>query len=181
MFNREYLEKIGKEAKKSNVKDFKKFKNLERIEVERSWEAELVNQVIQNMEIRKELKDRLEANREEKEIIFYTDGSLSRESTRDKVVMGYSVVQVDSTNNEVFRYKGRIENWFSSTRAELVACLVAILVVPNECMVEIRIDSDAAIYAITNCLRNKKTYDWLKTKNNNILQAIKKVCRSKLV
>ena len=140
-----------------------------------------MNQVIQNMKIRKELKDRLEANREEKKIIFYTDGSLSRESTRDKVVMGYSVVQVDSTNNEVFRYKGRIENWFSSTRAELVACLVAVLVVPNECIVEIRIDSDAVIYAITNCLRNEKTCDWLKTKNNNILQAIKKVCRSKLV
>ena len=109
-FNREYLEKIGKEAKKSKVKDFKKFKNLEQIEVESSWEAELVNQVIQNVEIRKELKDRLEANREEKEIIFYTDRSLSRESTRDKVVMGYNVVQVDSTNNKVFRYKGKIEN-----------------------------------------------------------------------
>ena len=37
------------------------------------------------------------------------------------------------------------------------------------------------IYVITNCLRNEKTRDWLKTKNNNILQAIKKVCRSKLV
>ena len=109
-FNREYLEKIGKEAKKSKVEDFKEFKNLERIKVESSWEAELVNQVIKNIEVRKELKDRLEANREEKEIIFYTDSLLSRESTRDKVVMGYSVVQVDSTNNEVFRYKGRIEN-----------------------------------------------------------------------
>src|SRR5437773_11745814 len=117
MFNREYLEKIGKEAKKSNNKDFKKFKNLERIEVESSWEAELVNQVIQNVEIRKELKNRLEANIEEKEIIFYIDGLLSRESTRDKIVMGYSVVQVDSTNNKVFRYKKRIENWFSFTRA----------------------------------------------------------------
>src|SRR6266513_161346 len=125
MFNREYLEKIGKEAKKSNIKDFKKFKNLKRIEVESSWEAEVGNQDIQKVEIKKELKDRLETNREEKKIIFYTDGSLSKESTRDKVVIGYSVVQVDSTNNEVFRYKGRIENWFSSTRAELVAYLVA--------------------------------------------------------
>ena len=69
-----------------------------------------MNQVIQNVEIRKKLKDRLEANREEKEIIFYSDSSLSKESTRDKVVMEYSVVQVDSTNNEVFRYKGRIKN-----------------------------------------------------------------------
>src|SRR5207253_5425034 len=103
------------------VEDFKEFKNLERIEVESSWEAELVNQVVKNIEVRKELKDRLEANREEKEIIFYTDGSLSRDSIRDKAVIGYSIVQVDSTNNKVFRYKERIENWFSSTRAELIA------------------------------------------------------------
>ena len=46
-----------------------------------------MNQVIQNMEIRKELKDRLEANREEKKIIFYIDSLLSRESIRHKVVM----------------------------------------------------------------------------------------------
>ena len=52
-----------------------------------------MNQVIQNVEIRKELKDRLEANREEKEIIFYTDSSLSREDTRDKLIIGYSVIQ----------------------------------------------------------------------------------------
>ena len=96
-------------------------------------------------------------------------------------MIGYSVVQVDSTNNEVFRYKGRIENWFSSTRAELIACLVAVLLVPKRCIVEIRIDSEAAILAITNCLENEKTRDWLKTKNNNILRSIKKVCRSKLV
>src|SRR5438105_7808077 len=133
------------------------------------------------MEVRKELKDRLEANREKKKIIFYMDGSLSREDIRDKAVMGFSVVQVDSTNNEVFRYKGRIENWFSSTRAELIACLVAVLLVPKRCIVEIRIDSEAAILAITNCLENEKTRDWLKTKNNNILRSIKKVCRSKLV
>ena len=114
-FNREYLEKIGKETKKSKVEEFKKFKNLERIEVESSWEAELINQIIQNTEVRKELKDRLEANKREKELVFYTDGSLSREGTRDKSIMRYSIIQVDSTNNVVFRYEKRIENWFSST------------------------------------------------------------------
>ncbi len=109
-FNREYLEKIRKETKKSKVEEFKKFKNLECIEVENSWEAELINQIIQNTEVRKELKDRLEANKREKEIVFYTDGSLGREGTRDKLIMGYSIIQIDSINNVVFRYKGRIEN-----------------------------------------------------------------------
>src|SRR6266487_2984722 len=109
-FNREYLEKIRKETKKSKVEEFKKFKNLEYIEVESSWEAELINQIIQNTEVRKELKDRLEANKREKEIVFYTDGSLSREGTGDKSIIGYSIVQIDSTNNIVFRYEGRIKN-----------------------------------------------------------------------
>ena len=61
------MEKIGKKNQKSKVEEFKKFKNLECIKVESSWEAELINQVIQNIKIRKELKDRLEANKEEKE------------------------------------------------------------------------------------------------------------------
>ena len=108
-FNREYLEKIGKETKKSKVEKFKKFKNLERIEVESSWEAELINQIIQNTEVRKELKDRLEANKREKEIVFYTDGSLGREGTRDKSIMGYSIIQIDNINNIVFRYKRRFK------------------------------------------------------------------------
>ena len=104
------MEKIGKETKKSKVEEFKKFKNLERIEVENSWEAELINQIIQNTEVRKELKNRLEANKREKEIVFYTDSLLSRKDIRNKLMIGYSIVQIDSINNIVFRYKGRIEN-----------------------------------------------------------------------
>ena len=153
------MEKIGKENQKSKVEEFKKFKNLECIEVESSWEAELINQIIQNTEVRKELKDRLEANKREKEIVFYTDGSLGREDTRDKIRMRISIVQIDSANNIVFSYKGRIENWFSSTHAELVACLVAVLLVPDKCKVEIRTDSICVIFAIENCLKNEKIYE----------------------
>ena len=47
------MEKIRKETKKSKVEEFKKFKNLEYIEVESSWKVELINQIIQNTEIRK--------------------------------------------------------------------------------------------------------------------------------
>ena len=127
------------------------------------------------------MKDRLEANKREKEIVFYTDGSLSREGTRDKSIMGYSIIQIDSTNNVVFRYKGRIKNWFSSTQAELIACLVVTLLVPNKYIVEIRTDSTCAILAIERCFKKEKVCEWLKFKNNNILHAIKKVCQSKAV
>ena len=71
--------------------------------------------------------------------------------------MGYSIIQIDSTNNIVFSYKGRIENWFLSTCAELVACLVAVLLVPERCSIEIRTDSTCAIFVIENYLKNKKT------------------------
>ena len=122
------------------------------------------------------MKDRLEANKREKEIVFYIDSSLGREGTRDKSIMGYSIIQIDSTNNVVFRYKGRIENWFLSTRAELMACLVATFLVLNECIVEIRTDSTYAILAIERYFKKEKVREWLKFKNNNILHAIKKVC-----
>ena len=167
--------------KKSKIEEFKKFKNLEHIEVESSQEVELINQIIQNIEVRKELKDRLKANKREKEIVFYTDGSLSREGTRDKSIIGYSIVQIDNTNNVVFRYEGRIENWFLSTQAELIACLVVTLLVPNKYIVEIRTDSTCAILAIKKYFKKEKVHEWLKFKNNNILHIIKKVCQSKAV
>jgi ribonuclease HI len=135
--------------------------------------------VIQNEDIRLELKKRLEINRKQNEIVFYTDGSLGKIGEGNKASMGYSIVQIGSNDEVVFSFKGKIENWFSSTRAELTACLVTLLLVPEKCKVEIRTDSSCGISAIENCLKNEKTREWLKSKNSNILRAIKKVCESK--
>ena len=55
------------------------------------------------------------------------------------------------------------------------------LLAPKKCCIEIRTDSACAISAIENCLRNEKTREWLKSKNNNILRAIKKACKSKAI
>ena len=71
--------------------------------------------------------------------------------------MGYSIVHIDEQNRIVYSHKGKIEKWFSSTRAELAAYLVATLIVLNECIVEIRMDSVYAIAAISESLKNEST------------------------
>ena len=95
--------------------------------------------------------------------------------------MGYSIVQIDEQNNIVCSHSGKLEKWFSSTRAELAACLIAVLIAPNEDVVEIRTDSLCAIAAISESLKNESTRLWLKVKNNSILRAMIKACRSKKV
>ena len=95
--------------------------------------------------------------------------------------MGYSIVQIDEQNNIVCSHRGKLKKWFSSTQAELAACLIAVLIAPNEGVVEIRTDSLYAIVAISESLKNESTRRWLKVKNNSILQAIVKACKSKKV
>ena len=95
--------------------------------------------------------------------------------------MGYSIVQIDKQNNIVCSHKDKLEKWFSSTQAELVACLIAVLIVSNKYILEIHIDSIYIIVAILESFKNKNTRLWLKVKNNSILQAIVKACRSKKV
>ena len=52
-------------------------------------------------------------NASRRKIVVYTDGSLQREDTQQK--MGYSIVQIDEQNNIVYSHRGKLEKWFSST------------------------------------------------------------------
>ena len=94
-------------------------------------------------------------NTSRRKIVVYTDGSLQREDTQQKI--GYSIVQIDEQNNIVCSHRGKLEKWFSSTRAELAACLIAVLIAPNESVIEIHTDSSCAIVAISESLKNEST------------------------
>ena len=68
--------------------------------------------------------------------------------------------------NTSIRYTSRISNWASSTRAELYAIFLALMISPLDCTVDIFTDSQCAIQGITGwLLANKK---WTKF-NNNLL------------
>ena len=99
------------------------------------------------------IKRKLYENVSRRKIVVYTDRSLQREDTQQKIE--YSIVQIDEQNNIVCSHRGKLEKWFLSTWAELAACLIAVLIAPNESVVEIRTDSLYAIAAISESLKNK--------------------------
>jgi len=74
---------------------------------------------------------------------FYTDGSLGKAHDQSSR-MGAAWLQTEGPNPGR-TFQAGIDNWPSSTRAELVAILLATLSVPNGSIVEIRTDSAACI------------------------------------
>jgi len=80
----------------------------------------------------------------------------------------YTVIQSAAfiETNSSIRYTSRISNWPSSTRAELYAILLALLICPQNSVVDIFTDSQCAIQGITEWLKGGKK--WTKF-NNNLL------------
>ena len=178
----ELIQEVSKEKKRATrLEEIRKFKGTEQVVVEESWEAELINQIVKEENMRASLKESLKKNLGKKEIVIYTDGSLGIDEISGQLRMGFSIVQIDEQNRVIGSHKGRIGEWFSSTRAELAACLIAVLIVPNECSVEIRSDSACAIATISESLKNSSTRYWMKLKNNSLIRAIVKTCRSKQI
>ncbi|CAB4398976.1 unnamed protein product [Rhizophagus irregularis] len=65
----------------------------------------------------------------------------------------------------------RIQNWPSSTRAELMGIFLALLVSPPNSIVHIHMDSQSAIHSINNVLQHKNAWRcrWLNHNNNLLL------------
>ena len=112
------------------------------------------------------------------EIIYYTDGSLGEEGMENHIA-GYGLIQLDSKGAIVRELKGRIQGWFSSTRSELIAILVAMLISPNNSKVDIFTDSQAAIQAIKKSQKTESIRSWCKAKNPSILGTIVKILKTK--
>ncbi|GBC10798.1 hypothetical protein RclHR1_09910007 [Rhizophagus clarus] len=91
---------------------------------------------------------------------YYTDGSLINLGT-PAVSMGWSWVQIISDAgflNSVATYvHGTIRNWPSSTRAETAAIYAALSVTPDDSVVSIYTDSQAAIDGLRLCASSTYT------------------------
>jgi ribonuclease HI len=82
---------------------------------------------------------------------FYTDGSLGRVQDQS-LRMGAAWIQTDGSNPGR-SFQAAVDNWPSSTRAELVAIILAILSVPNDSAVEIRTDSSSCINSYAKIIK----------------------------
>ncbi len=120
----------------------------------------------------------------EQDLTFYTDGSLRQEQPLD--INGYSGDPVTcmgaafvNKHQPELNCSARILNWPSSTRAELAAIFMALLVTPENVTVAIHTDSLAAIQLIRKCGSQYSSKKWLKTSNVVWILYIETIIREK--
>ncbi|PKY17728.1 hypothetical protein RhiirB3_430406 [Rhizophagus irregularis] len=77
---------------------------------------------------------------------FYTDGSYQNNNTGNEPPMGYGWILANHLNDNIF-YSGSLKFFPSSTKAETMAILTALIICPPNSIVEIYTDSQAAIDA----------------------------------
>jgi len=125
------------------------------------------NSVYKNLEtIRNKIKNRAEVK-------VYTDGSMKNILEEDHMGLGWVIIDQENINHMTFRCN--LEKFPSSTRAELMAILTALIVMPKRSMVNIYTDSACAIYNISKINKGNTNFIWNGANNPIILQTIKEI------
>jgi len=115
--------------------------DIDRIVISSSVNIQLIDRLINSPDIASQLKQAAQALESTNILSFYTDGSLVR-STPINDVMGLGWV---NENNEELRFQASATLWPSSTKAEMLACLTALITSPRHAKVTIHTDSKATI------------------------------------
>ncbi|RHZ51175.1 hypothetical protein Glove_482g6 [Diversispora epigaea] len=107
-------------------------------------------------------------------IRIYTNGSLiKRDNNSHVTIMGCRWCALDENNIE-FNFSGKVENFASSTHAELIAILMAVYATPKCSRLCIFTDSQAVIDAIANTSANlRKAHR--KLKNWTLVKTIEEI------
>src|SRR5207253_8059881 len=89
------------------------------------------------------------------------------------------IVKEEGVADRNISFSSSLENWPSSTRAELGAIWSALLTALCEAETHIFTDSKAAIKTIEKHNTNNKIRSWFKIKNRSIVSQIKSCCKAK--
>ncbi|PKY59655.1 hypothetical protein RhiirA4_482588 [Rhizophagus irregularis] len=134
----------------------------------RSNNDRLINNLIEHEDVVTKLQDLAEILNHFNPIQFYTDGSYQNDFLNTEAPMGYGWTTSNLMVN--LTHSGSLKFFPSSTKAEVMAILTALIVSPPKCDVFIYTDSQAAIDAFH---KSKNLYSisprWFNKINNNIL------------
>ena len=111
----------------------------------------------------------------------FTDGSLSKSEGKEESQMGVGWLvwndEGTQTEHSKIAFCCGLKEWLSSTRAELGAIWMLLLVAPKGTHIQIYTDSLAAIQAIKKTEKTKKLISCLKMQNASLLWQINRVIK----
>jgi len=159
------------------------------------WDEKIIQESVKTVKYREELVKILEENKktqdqettEEQEYEYYTDRSLTNRNTEEEIgeteIMRMGAAWIQTKGPKIDQNFGcGVQNWPSSSRAEVTAILTALLVTPRKSKVVIVTDS-------INCITTYKKLSkvdprlshkrWLKIKNWSIWSKIIEVIKKK--
>ena len=141
-----------------------------------NFEIDMIHSYIKSPVLQKELVDIYmtlnSRSREIEKFEFFTDGSLTRALHRSDptTIMGAGFFNSDTMET----FNCGIQLWPSSTRPELLAIWLCLLVLPKYASFVIKSDSQAVLNSIDGILHKDVTArSWFKMNNRSILMAIR--------
>ena len=142
-------------------------------------ENAIIQENIKNREMQENLIELGNKLKGREVVEIYTDRAMiNQEDGKKKMRIG----QIAKTENRLdsnISFSSSIENWPSSTHAELGAIWTALLAIPIETQVHIFTDSKAAIEAIEKYNNINKLRNHFKTKNRSLLSQIRSCYKAK--
>lgn len=178
------LEKGIKDNISSKTKDSTELLKVSNVVIE-NWESKLIDTLVISKEHKNQLTNLLVQYIKKEttntiEYEFYTDGSLSQRSSQE-VKMGAAWIQTSGPiPGSIF--KTGLEDWPSSSRAEVTAIATALLTVPQNRSVKIYTDSQNCIDTYTKLISNSPKLTakrWLKINNWSLWSIILEAVKSK--
>ena len=135
------------------------------------------NQLIQSILTTSPLQNILSSyaikNQSSKFLTFYTDGSLSQFGQQN-IKLSCAWIQIKNTNIE-HSFSCSLKSFPSSTKAELMAIMTALLTCPQNCLVSIYTDSQSSIQLLENKTQYLNTRKKFKIKNFSIISSIQHI------
>jgi ribonuclease HI len=146
-------------------------------------EEAIIQRVIEDKLAQEELVEIARKLEGRKKLNIYTDGSLvGSESSRvvdKRMRIGWVLADESSNRLEDISFCSRIEDWPSSTRAELGAIWTAVLAAPRSSLVNIFTDSKAAIEGLQANRHIVSIRNIFKIKNRSLIRQIQECCKAK--
>jgi ribonuclease HI len=146
------------------------------LDTSNSTNSQLIQSIFTSFPLQNILSSHTINNQSAQSLIFYTDGSISKFGQQD-IKLSCAWIQIKDGNIQQ-SFSCSLTSFPSSTRAELMAIMTALITCPQHCSVSIYTDSQSSIQLLNNNPILNTTRNKFKIKNYSIISSIHHIKKS---